>query len=283
MKEAPDMKIFISVDMEGIAGVVDWSQGRIGGEAYAQGCRLMLGEVNAAIDGILDVGPADIVINDSHGKMFNLDIEQIHGEARYLSGGHKPMYMMQGLDSSFDAQFLIGYHGSISGESSVLSHTYNPEVISGVRLNGEYVGESGINALVGAHYGVPIALVSGDAVTVDEMASFAPDVISVQTKTSASRFAALNLHPAESRRLIKAAAAKAATSVAASEIAAPNIASPATLDVDFHTADMAEVAAWVRGVERSGTRSVTIVGTDLLEVFRSFVAVTYITRQAGGR
>ncbi|MFC4242217.1 M55 family metallopeptidase [Gryllotalpicola reticulitermitis] len=277
------MKIFISVDLEGIAGTVDWSQGRIGGAAYEQGCRLMLGEVNAAIDGILDAGEAEIVINDSHGKMFNLDPEAIHGEASYISGGHKPMYMMQGLDASFDAQFLIGYHGSISGPPSVLSHTYNPEVFSGVRVNGQYVGESGINALVGAHYGVPIAFVSGDQVTAAELEGIAPDVVSVQTKTSVSRFAAENLHPTVSRRLIRAAAADAVASVAAGSLAAPRIAAPATVDIDFQTADMAEIATWVAGVERSGQRSVAIVGSDLLAIYRSFVAVTYITRQVGGR
>jgi D-amino peptidase len=134
------VKVFISVDMEGIAGIVDWSQARIGNPGYEQGCRLMLEEVNAAIDGILDVGPAEIVVNDSHGKMFNLDPEQLHGAAQYLSGGHKPLYMMQGLDGTFDAQFLIGYHGL--RVLFALSHTYNPEVISAVQLNGDYVGES---------------------------------------------------------------------------------------------------------------------------------------------
>jgi D-amino peptidase len=277
------VKVFISVDMEGIAGIVDWSQARIGNPGYEQGCRLMLEEVNAAIDGILDVGPAEIVVNDSHGKMFNLDPEQLHGAAQYLSGGHKPLYMMQGLDGTFDAQFLIGYHGSISGCSSVLSHTYNPEVISAVRINGDYVGESGINALVGAHYGVPIALVSGDQVTVDELAGFAPDALTVQTKTSASRFAALNLHPATSRAQLKQTAAAAIRAVTDKSIASPRITDPATLQVDMQTADMAEIATWVTGVAREATRSVVITGPDRLAVFRSFVALTYITRQAGGR
>jgi D-amino peptidase len=277
------VKVYISVDMEGIAGIVDWSQARIGNPGYERGCRLMQEEVNAAIDGVLDVGPAEIVVNDAHGKMFNLDPEQLHGEAQYLSGGHKPLYMMQGLDGTFDAQFLIGYHGSISGRSSVLSHTYNPEVISAVRLNGEYVGESGINALVGAHYGVPIALVSGDQVTVDELAGFAPDAMTVQTKTSASRFSALNLHPLAARARLKDTAGAAIRAVADKSIAAPRIAESATLEVDVHTADMAEIATWVTGVRRKSTRSVVISGPDRLAVYRSFVALTYITRQAGGR
>jgi D-amino peptidase len=191
--------------------------------------------------------------------------------------------MMQGLDEGYDAVFFVGYHGSISGGASTLSHTYNPEVISGVRLNGEYVGESGINALVAHDLGVPIALVTGDDVTLEEARGFAPDAVGVRTKTSASRFAAHHLNPVESCRLIEEAAHRAVVAVAAGSIAPPRIDLPASLDVELQTADMAEVAGWVKGVERTGTRTVRIAGTSGAEMFGSFVALTYITRQAGGR
>ena len=125
----------------------------------------MQDEVNAAIEGAVAGGATEFVVNDSHSRMANLDPRKIAGKASYLSGRHKPMYMVEGLDDSFDAVFLVGYHGSISGRPSTLSHTYNPEVFAGVRVNGEYVGESGINALPMAHYGTPIAFVSGDRVT----------------------------------------------------------------------------------------------------------------------
>ena len=142
------MKVFISFDMEGVAGIVDWSQCRGPGQPYEEGRRLLLGEVNAAIDGAMAGGATEIVCNDSHGTMNNLDPAELHGQAVYVSGRHKPLYMMQGLDATADVVFMVGYHGSISGESSVLSHTYNPAVVSHVSLNGTRVGESGINALV---------------------------------------------------------------------------------------------------------------------------------------
>ena len=123
------MKVFISFDMEGVAGIVDWSQCRPPGQPYEEGRRLLLGEVNAAIDGALAAGATEIVGNDSHGAMNNLDPELLHGQATYVSGRHKPLYMMQGLDASADVVFMVGYHGSISGESSILSHTYNPSVV----------------------------------------------------------------------------------------------------------------------------------------------------------
>ena len=278
------MKIWISFDMEGVAGVVDWEQCRpTGGPAYALGCELLRDEVNAAIEGAIAGGATDIVLNDSHGRMANLDPRLIAGNATYISGRHKPRYMMQGLDESFDAVFFVGYHGSISGQPSALSHTYNPEVFAAARVNGMEVGESGINALVAEHYGVPIAFVSGDQVTREETAPFAKGAVNVTTKESITRFSATNLHPTESCQRILAGAEEAVRRVATGSVQTPGITRPATLELDLQTADMAEVATWARGVERSGERAVRITGDDLLEVFTSFVAVTYITRQAGGR
>jgi D-amino peptidase len=270
--------------MEGVAGIVDWSQCRpSGGPAYETGCRLMLGEVNAAIDGALAAGADFVVVNDSHGAMANLDPSHLHGGARYISGRHKPAYMMEGLDESFDAVFFVGYHGSISGEPAVLSHTYNPEVISGARLNGDYVGESGINALVASAFSVPIALITGDEVTIEEAQPFAADCMSVVTKTSITRFSAFSLHPDDSCAQIRQAAGDAVRGTKAGEIASPSLSFPAQLDVELQTADMAEVASWVKGVERLDTRSIRIAGDDGLQMYASFVALTYITRQAGGR
>ncbi|SDY12909.1 D-amino peptidase [Modestobacter sp. DSM 44400] len=278
------MKIWISFDMEGVAGIVDWDQCRpSGGARYEVGCQLMLAEVNAAIEGALAGGATEVVLNDSHGTMANLDPRAIAGNATYVAGRHKPHYMMQGLDETFAAAFLVGYHGSISGPPSTLSHTYNPEVFAAARVNGELVGESGINALVAEHYGVPIAFVSGDSVTWAETERFAKGAVHVTTKESITRFSAANLHPAESCRLIREGAEQAVRRVAEGGVDTPGIARPATLDLELQTGDMAEVATWARGTERTGERSVRIAADDLLEMFTSFVAVTYITRQAGGR
>ena len=278
------MKIWISFDMEGVAGIVDWDQCRpSGGARYAVGCELMLDEVNAASEGAIAGGATDVVLNDSHGTMANLDPRLVAGGASYIAGRHKPLYMMQGLDETFDAVFFVGYHGSISGRPSTLSHTYNPEVFAAARVNGDEVGESGINALVAEHVGVPIAFVSGDAVTWAETEKYAPGAVSVVTKESITRFSSANLHPAESCRRIRAGAEEAVRRVAAGQVGTPGISRPATLELDVQTADMAEVATWARGVERAGERTVRITGDDLLAVFRSFVAVNYITRQAGGR
>ena len=275
------MKLFISFDMEGVAGIVDWAQCRPPGQAYEEGRALLLGEVNAAIDGALAAGATEIVCNDSHGAMNNLNPMDLHGRAAYIAGRHKPRYMMEGLDDSFDAVFFVGYHGSISGEPSVLSHTYNPSVISKVLLNGVECGESGINALVALGHGVPVALITGDEVTIAEAEPFFKQVEQVVVKGSISRFAAAQVHPEEAREMIYAGAEAAVQRLGS--VPLPDVELPARLDVELQTADMAHVATWVKGVERSGTRSVRIKGEDPLEVYRSFVGLTYITRVSEGR
>ena len=275
------MKVFISFDMEGVAGIVDWSQCRAPGQPYEEGRRLLLAEVNAAIDGAIDGGATEFVCNDSHGTMYNLDPAALHGQATYVAGRHKPMYMMQGLNGTFEAVFMVGYHGSISGESSVLSHTYNPQVISHVELNGSRVGESGINALVALGGGVPVALITGDRQTIAEADPFLPDAERVVVKESFTRFGAVNVHPDVARTMITDGAKRAMERIG--DMKPPAIALPAALDVHMQTADMAEVASWVRGVVRTGLRSVRVEGDNPVAMFRSFVAITYITRVSEGR
>jgi D-amino peptidase len=275
------VKVFISFDMEGVAGIVDWSQCRAGSPGYEEGRQLLLGEVNAAIDGAIAGGATEIICNDSHGTMFNVDPAALHGKAVYVSGRHKPMYMMQGLDASAGAVFLVGYHGSISGESSVLSHTYNPQVISHAELNGHRVGESGINALVALAHGVPVALITGDQHTMAEADPFLAEAERVEVKESFTRFGAVNLHPETAHALIREGARRAVER--ARTMAPPAIELPASLDVHMQTADMAELAGWVRGVDRSDVRAVRIAGDDPLAMYRAFVGITYITRVAEGR
>jgi D-amino peptidase len=267
--------------MEGVAGIVDWDQCRPPGQPYQEGRALLLGEVNAAIDGALDGGATEIVCNDSHGAMNNLNPADLHGRAAYIAGRHKPRYMMEGLDDSFDAVFFVGYHGSVSGQSSVLSHTYNPSVVSRATLNGVECGESGINALVALGHGVPIALVTGDQVTMAEAEPFARQAEQVVVKGSITRFAAFQAHPEQAREMIRAGAEAAVRRLGS--VALPDIELPARLDVEMQTADMADVASWVKGVARSGTRSVRITGDDPLEIYQSFVGITYITRVSEGR
>ena len=270
------MKIFLSSDIEGTAGIVDWQQVLGPGAEYELGRRLLLAEVNAAIDGATDGGATEIVVNDSHWTMQNMPPGELHARASYISGKHKPLYMMEGLDGTFDAAFLVAYHGSIGSERAILSHTYNPFAVYEVKLNGEVVGESAINALVALHHGVPVALVTGDRQTADEAQRFMPGIEAVVVKESITRFAAHSLHPEVACELIRAGAARALERLGS--LGPPAIELPARLDVTLLTADMAEMATWIRGVERTGIRSVALKDDAPLRLYRTFVTVVALTR-----
>jgi D-amino peptidase len=269
------VKVFISSDMEGTAGVVDWEQCVGNGPEAAAGRRLLLAEVNAAIEGAAEGGATEVVVNDSHSTMRNLPADELAQGASYISGSHKPMYMMQGLDASYDAVLFVSYHGSI-GAPAGLSHTYNPNAVSEVRLGGVVTGEAGINALVAAHYGVPVVLVTGDQEACDETAMLIPGIRTAVVKHTVSRMAAHSLHPHEARALIRDAARQAVA--AAGEIGAPDLGPTPTLEIDVRTTDIAEAMTWVRGVERAAPRTVVIGGADALSTFRSFAAAILLSR-----
>jgi D-amino peptidase len=276
------VKIFLSSDMEGTAGVVNWDQCRPGQHDYEHYRGLLQDEVNAAIDGANRAGgPHEFLVNDSHGRMANLRPELLHGEASYLSGHHKPLYMMQGLDESFDAVFFVSYHGSASAGPATLSHTYNPAAIAEVRLNGVLAGESGINSLIAAGHGVPVVLVTGDQTTARELQPFWPAARAAVVKQSISRFAAESVHPARARNLIAQSAQDAVEALRASaEKPVAHIERPATLTVRLRNPDLAEMATWLERVEPDGQDQsvVHLRDDDFVRLYRTFITLVMLTR-----
>jgi D-amino peptidase len=268
------MKVFLSSDMEGTAGVVAWEQCVGDGPEAAAGRALLLAEVNAAIEGAVAGGATEIVVNDSHSRMRNLPAAALAGGASYLSGSHKPLYMMQGLDDSFGAVLFVSYHGSV-GAPAGLSHTYSPRVVVEARLGGAVTGEAGINALVAAHYGVPVVLVTGDRCACEETAALIPGVHTAVVKEHVSRVAAHSLHPARACALIRETAQRAVEGAAA---ASPPPVGSAPLEISVRNTDIAEAASWVRGVDRTGPRELRFTGPDPLAVYRSFCAAILLTR-----
>jgi D-amino peptidase len=268
------VKVYISADMEGVAGISDWEQCLAGGDDYPLGRDLLLGEVNAAIDGAREAGATEILVNDSHSAMRNLPPTELHGHASYLSGRFKPLYMMEGLDASYDAALFLGYHAAMP-TPGILSHTYNPRAIANVTLNGSVTGEAGINALVALHHGVPVAVITGDQYVGPEAAPFCPGIEVVEVKRSVSRYAAEHLHPDVARERIRDGVARA---LAASRATPPGIPLPATLEVELMSPDMAEQATWLQGVERVTSTSVRFTDDDPLRLFRTFMTLVFLTR-----
>ncbi len=195
------MKLYISCDMEGIGGVVDGEQTNPTHPEYQYCRKLMLGEVNAAIEGALTAGAREIVVNDAHWNMRNLLNEDLHPAALYLSGSPKPLSMMTGIDNTFAAAFFIGYHARAGSAPANIDHTYDdPQVVQGVWLNGTEVGEYGVNAAVAGYFGVPVVLMTGDQTACAQARELlGDDLETVVVKEAVGRVAAKNLHPTRAR------------------------------------------------------------------------------------
>jgi len=270
------LKIYISSDMEGTAGVVDWDHVRPGTQDYGYYVELLTNEINASIEGAIDAGADEFVVNDSHGRMANLRPGALAGKASYISGRFKPRYMMEGLDGSFDAVFFVSYHGSMSSANSVLSHTYFPQAFAQVTLNGHVAGESGINALVAKAYDVPVVLIMGDATTAEEIRQFCPGIRSAVVKRSITRFAAQSLHPDEANRRIHEEACRSIEDLPLAR--PPDIDLPASLGIRFHNTDHALLACRVNGVRRTSDLTAEIEETNALELFTTFITVVLLCR-----
>ena len=156
------LKIFISVDMEGIGGIGTAEMTRANGKDYQLGRKLMTAEVNAVVSAIIKFNnDAEILVNDSHGDMQNLNHQELDPRVIYIQGNKKPYGMVQGLDNSYDAAIFIGYHARAGTPKGFLAHT-GSGAVKELRLNGQEVGEGGLNTYFSGEMNVPVILASGD-------------------------------------------------------------------------------------------------------------------------
>jgi D-amino peptidase len=272
------MRVYISVDMEGVAGVVHEDQTnpvdpRCAAE-YARFRKLMTGEANAAVEGALAAGATQVVVNDSHWEMRNLLPEELHQAAELLSGGPKRLSMMEGIEAGFDAALFIGYHAKAGTARAILDHTMM-DAIRDVRLNGRSMGELGLNAALAGAYGVPVALVSGDRATAEEAAALlGSDVETVIVKEAVSRHAARSVAPGAARQLIR-------DGVAAG-LRRPHrplvLPSPSSIEVDLTFSYQADYAELVPGSTRLGPVTVSYSHGDFCELFRAWRAFYNLAR-----
>ena len=262
---AKKLKVFISVDMEGVSGVVSSDQTAAGGTDYNRFRRLMTDETNAAIDGAIAAGATEIVVNDSHGSMRNIEIEQLHGPAELISSNIKPMGMMQGIDSTFDAVIFVGYHAKAGSPVGVLAHT-GTGTIADVRVNGRSVGESGINTYAAGELGVPVVMITGDQEAIAQARELVPNIESVQVKEAIWTTAARSLRPEEARVRIRAAAEKALKRI--SDFKPVRSTSPTTFEVAFNQTVLADIAEQVPTVRRVNANTVSYKTSDYLAGYR---------------
>ena len=246
------MKVYLSIDMEGVGGIATMDQIVRGGHGYPRAQQLMTAEANAAIAGAFDAGAESVLVNDSHGTMDNLIHSELDPRARLIFGSPKLQCMAEGISADHDLALFVGYHAP-SGSRGVMAHTYSG-YFTEVRLNGEPVGEAEINALVAGALEVPVGLVSGDDVTCDLAERGFPGVTTVQTKVAHGFNAADSLAPSASCHAVREGAARAVRR--AHEIRPTAVPDRLHLAIDMPTIASAELAEAIPGARRTGARTV---------------------------
>ena len=263
------MNLLISVDIEGIAGVVSGEAVSSSHKDYERFRRLMTAEANAAIEGALAGGASRIIVSDSHGDMTNIIIEDLHPAAELACGSTKPLSMMQGIGPDIDKVFLVGYHAASGTAAAVLEHTYAGRPIFEVRLNGRALGELGINAALAGSFDVPVTLVTGDRATTEEARSLLGDVETVAVKEGLSRTSALCLNPTLARERISQAAQRAIGLAGRPFVVPP----PITVTVVFQRASYADMASLIPYSKRLDGRTIEWTGDDMVTVYRTYRAM----------
>jgi D-amino peptidase len=270
------VRVYISVDMEGIAGINHPHPTDPSDRRYPVSVELMVGETNAAIEGALAAGATDILVNDSHWNMYNLLPAELDPAARVLQG-EKAWSMVAGAlpgadgKPAFDVALFIGYHARAGHPTGTIAHTYTGRPVE-TRLDGRPTGEYGFNALVLGAWGIPVGLVAGDDGLAGEVESWLPWAERVVVKTVDGGHSAISVHPNVARDRVRAGAERAVRRAAAGELELLRVGPPVVIEVDYAKAVVADFAAIVPGAERVGDRGVRYTSDDPVTAFRGFLA-----------
>jgi D-amino peptidase len=270
------VRVYISVDMEGIAGIGHPHPTDPADRRYPTSVELMVGEANAAIEGALAAGATDILVNDSHWNMYNLLPMELHTAARVLQG-EKAWSMVAGAhrasdgSPSFDVALFIGYHARAGHPTGTIAHTYSGRPVE-TRLDGRPTGEYGVNALVLGAWGIPVGLVAGDDALAEEVEDWLPWAERVVVKTADGGHSAISPHPSVACDRVRAGAERAVRRAAAGELRLLAVGPPVVIEVDYAKGVVADHAAIVPGAERIGDRGVRYTSDDPVTAFRGFLA-----------
>ncbi len=265
------MKILIAADMEGISGVVSWEQVTPGQPEYARFRQLMTGDVNAAVKGAYEAGATDVIVTDGHGGNLNLLVEELDPRARLNSGGPAPLSMVQGVDEpDVKGVLFVGYHARAGASPAILDHTWALSVTN-LWLNGQLVGEIGLNAAVCGYFSAPVVMISGDQTATAEAVELLGDLEVAIVKQARGQQAAGCLPPERARQNIFRAAVQAVRRVKAGQSPEPfQLKPPITVTVEFSQSVMADRVIIIPGADRIGERRVQFVADDMLVAYRAF-------------
>ena len=261
------LKVFISIDMEGITGVVNWEDVSRSGKDYDYFRKIMTREANAAVEGALAAGATEIVVRDSHGSARNILPELLNENAlliRDWSGG--PKVMMEGLDESFDAVIFIGYHAKAGTPDALLEHT-SSGTVTDFSVNGVSMPEAGYNALIAGYYDVPVVFVAGDKLLCDQITALLCDVETVPVKKGIGA-AAVNLHPEVTREMIRTGVEQALRNL--DRYNPFDLESPYTLVLKLKDEAMVYNGSYYPGAQRTGDWELTYTSDDFLDIMLAF-------------
>ncbi len=268
------MKIYISADMEGVAGAVSGEQLSPAGFEYQRFREFMTQEVNAAIDAAFAAGATEITVSDSHGNAQNLLIEKLPKNVLVVRGFPRPLMMMQGIDETFDGAIFLGYHSSTTNPSGVRAHTFSSARLADVRLNNVSMSEGSFNAAIAGYFNVPVIMVSGDDAAVKELGSVVGDVEGAVVKWNYGFHSAKTITPDAAYALIREKVKTALGRIKDFKPYKPK--TPVQLDVRFKSYRPSEVLSYLSIVERTDAHSIRFIGKDMIETskFLEFI-LTY--------
>jgi D-amino peptidase len=268
------MKIYISADFEGVAGIVERSQCFPGNPEFERFRRLWVEEVNAIVEGAVSAGAQSCVVNEAHAAMNFMLPELLHPRASYISGYVKIDNQMEGLNDGFGGAVLMG-HAKAGTACGVLNHAYVMRDVFDIRLNGSPIGELGLNAYWASYLGVPVILVAGDDKACEEAKALMPEVELAAVKEGLSQFSAHNLHVDEARKLLREASARATSRAA--EIPRLKLPKSFQMEIDFSLSEIAHLCSFVPGVTRQGGRTVRFESEDYRQIQHIRIVCTNLT------
>jgi D-amino peptidase len=267
------MKLLISADIEGIAGVTDPIDTVPGRAGYPQACAWMTREVAAACRGALRAGAAGIIVADSHGNAKNLLLDELPEEVEIVRSWPRPLSMMQGIEEGCTHVMMLGYHTGATSASGVLAHSFSGLQIASVTVNGAEMSELQVNAAVAAHYGAVITLVTGDEATCDHARTVLGDGVPiVAVKRDHGRLSATTMTPAAACKAIEAAAFASLTE--GNSVPAVRVEGPLAVTMRFKHHWTAELLSYLPFVERAGAYEVRFACADIVELVKMLKFVT---------
>ena len=266
------LKVYISVDMEGVTGVVSNEQLGPTGFEYQRFREFMTAEALAAIQGARDAGATEILLSDSHGNGQNLLIERLPADVKVVRSWPRPLMMMQGIDSTFDAAIFIGYHSGTTNAKGVRAHTISSARLTSVELNGRSMSEAGINAAIAGHFGVPVVMISGDDAAVEEARAMIGNLEGAVVKQSLSFHSAVTMTPEAGQALIRQRVAAGLQRRASFKPFV--LTAPIRLDVTFKNYRPPEMLAYLPIVERISAHAIRYVGRSIIDVSKFIEFIT---------